>query len=140
MLGMHTTTAPDQVLLMCAYTGSGVMLGKVLTCILEPQSRMSYLTIKYQTVCLLCPYECTLRCNCSDDRCSSSLVLCFITSVPYCVRSCLAILSQEDHNGNKSQTLLCVILHDFTHVHVWLFKDLCAIFIFIYFLFFKRLK
>ena len=27
MLGMHTTTAPDQGLLMCAYTGSGVMLG-----------------------------------------------------------------------------------------------------------------
>ena len=25
MLGMHTITAPDQVLLMCAYTGSGVM-------------------------------------------------------------------------------------------------------------------
>ena len=24
----HTITAPDQVLLMCAYTGSGVMLGK----------------------------------------------------------------------------------------------------------------
>ena len=43
VLGMHTITAPDQVLLMCAYTGSGVMLGKVLSCILEPPNGMSCL-------------------------------------------------------------------------------------------------
>ena len=55
------------------------------------------------------------------------LCLCFIISLPFCVPSCPAILSQEDHNGNKSQTLLCVILHDLTNVHAWLFQVLCVL-------------
>ena len=35
---------------------------------------------------------------------------------------------EEDHNGNKSQTLLCVILNAFIHVHEWLLSFTCACF------------